>query len=72
MHGVAADSYCKQNSHNNRKHYFIRRFGLCVSSIFAFSFYQRKVYDEKKAAVVSTALPGLPKTRNVLVRESIS
>ena len=24
-------SYCKQHSHNNRKHYFIRRFGLCVS-----------------------------------------
>jgi len=23
--------YCKQNSHNNRKHYFIRRFGLCAS-----------------------------------------
>jgi len=22
--------YCKQNSHNNRKHYFIRRFGLCI------------------------------------------
>jgi len=23
-------SYCQQNSHNNRKHNFIRRFGLCV------------------------------------------
>ena len=23
-------SYCKQNSHNNRKHYFIKRFGLCI------------------------------------------
>jgi len=31
MHGVAVDSYCKQNSHNNRKHYFVQRFGLCVS-----------------------------------------
>ena len=31
MHGVAVDFYDKQNSHNNRKHCFIRRFGLCVS-----------------------------------------
>jgi len=31
MHGVAVDSYCKQSSRNNRKHYFIRRFGLCAS-----------------------------------------
>jgi len=23
--------YCKQNSHNNRKHNFIRRFRFCVS-----------------------------------------
>jgi len=32
MHGFVVDSYCKQNSHNNRKHYFIRRFGLCLPS----------------------------------------
>ena len=31
MHSVAVYSYRKQNSHNKRKHYFIRRFGLCVS-----------------------------------------
>jgi len=31
MHGAAVDSYCKQNSHNNRKNYFIRRFDLVVS-----------------------------------------
>jgi len=30
MHGVAVYSYCKQNSHNNPKHYFTWRFGLCV------------------------------------------
>jgi len=30
MHGVAVDSYCKQGSHNNGKHYFIQCFGLCV------------------------------------------
>jgi len=31
MHGVAVDFYCKKNSHNNRKHCFIRCFGLCAS-----------------------------------------
>jgi len=30
MYGVAVDSYCEQNNHNNRIRYFIQRFGLVV------------------------------------------
>ena len=32
MHEVAVDSYCEQNSHNFRMHYFIQRFGLFENS----------------------------------------